>query len=74
MAVDTAAALVAISEDAQARRLAGDDGVSVDDAIRAASAARRAVRDLGIGKARKPDAPSLADYLARDAAPPESAA
>jgi hypothetical protein len=46
--VETAAALSAIAEDAQTRRLAGDTSVTLDDLVRAVSAARRAVRDLGI--------------------------
>lgn len=71
--VETAAALSVIAEDAQARRLAGDQSVSLDDLVRAASAARRAVRDLGIDH-RKPrnQGASLAEYLAaRNAGQPE---
>ena len=55
--VENAAALVAISEDASARRLAGDPDIGLDDLVRTASAARRAIRDLGI----KP--PTERDYV-----------
>jgi hypothetical protein len=69
LAVANAAALSAIAEDAQARRLAGDD-VSLDDIVRYTSAARRAVRDLGLdNRKREPDpGPTLAEHLARRAA------
>ena len=46
IAIEHAAALAVLSEDAMARALRGDPGVSVDDAVRAAGAARRARRDL----------------------------
>jgi hypothetical protein len=64
--VETAAALSVIAEDAQTRRLAGDPSVSLDDLVRAVSAARRALRDIGI----KPNAKreqlglTLAEYVA----------
>jgi len=64
--IETAAALSVIAEDAQTRRLAGDSSVSLDDLVRAVSAARRALRDIGI----KPNAkreqlgPTLAEYIA----------
>lgn len=45
--IETAASLSVIAEDAQTRRLAGDNSVSLDDLVRAASAARRALRDIG---------------------------
>src|ERR1700704_3481460 len=48
LAVSRAAALLALSEDATARRLGGDLSVSLDDVVRLASAARRATRDLGV--------------------------
>lgn len=62
--VETAAMLSALAEDCTARRLAGDDSISLDDLVRAVSAARRAVRDLGIrpGKVLTPG-PTLAEYL-----------
>src|SRR5260221_2595517 len=53
LAVHNAAALSAIAEDAQAKRLAGDTSITLDDLVRATSAARRAVRDLGIGRQRE---------------------
>src|SRR5262245_41789087 len=62
-AVRNAAAAVAISEDAQARRLQGDTSVSLDEVIRAARHARAAVHDLGIDRQREPDAPSPLDLL-----------
>jgi hypothetical protein len=63
LAVHNAAALTAIAEDAQARRLAGDTSITLDDLVRATSAARRAVRDLGLDRKREPAAPSLSEYL-----------
>jgi hypothetical protein len=66
LAVERAAALVAIAEDAQARRLAGDPAVSLEDLVRVDNAAQRAVRQLGI-KAPGVAAPaplSPAAYLA----------
>jgi hypothetical protein len=64
--VETAAALSAILEDAQARRLAGDTSVTLNDIVRAISAARRAVRDLGIDRKRAPEEQSLAGLLRAD--------
>ena len=66
VAVQNAAVMTAISEDAQTRRLAGDPAISLDDIVRAVSAARRAVRDLGLDRKREPAGPSLAEYLARN--------
>jgi hypothetical protein len=57
VAVQNAAALVAIAEDAQTRRLAGDNSVSLDEVVRASSAARRAINDLHIR------APAERDYM-----------
>jgi hypothetical protein len=54
IAVQNAAALTAISEDAAMRRLSGDPGITLDDLVRATSAARRAVRDLGLDRKREP--------------------
>jgi hypothetical protein len=64
LAIDGAAGLVALSEDAVARRLRGE-AVPLDDVIRAVACARRAVRDLGIDRKREPAVPSLAEYLAK---------
>jgi hypothetical protein len=64
--IDTAAALVAISENAQARHLRGDGSITLNDVIRAAAMARRAVRDLGINP-RKPEANPLLALLADQA-------
>jgi hypothetical protein len=64
LAMHNAAALTAIAEDAQAKRLAGDTTITLDDLVRATSAARRAVRDLGLDRKREPTAaPSLSEYL-----------
>ena len=67
VAVQNAAVMTAISEDAQTRRLAGDPAISLDDIVRAVSAARRAVRDLGLDRKREPAGPTLAEYLASHA-------
>ena len=68
--VETAAMLSAIAEDAQTRRLAGDDGISLDDIVRATSAARRAVRYLGLDRKRAPAPIDMDEYLARTAVVP----
>jgi hypothetical protein len=64
--IETAAALSVIAEDAQTRRLAGDSSVSLDDLVRAVSAARRALRDIGIRPNTKREqlGPTLAEYIA----------
>jgi hypothetical protein len=68
-AIERAATLMALAEDAQARRLAGDPSVSLEDLVRIDNAAMRAVRQLGIKPGAKPAAPSSpAEYLARRAA------
>ncbi len=68
VAVQNAAVMVAISEDAQTRRLAGEPGITLDDIVRATSAARRAVKDLGIKAGKPAPAVSLAEHLAARAA------
>ena len=68
--IECAAALSAIAEDAQTRRLAGDPTITLDDLVRATSAARRAVKDLGIKSTTSaPAGPTLAEYLASKKAP-----
>src|SRR5262249_18782996 len=64
--IETAAALSVIAEDAQTRRLSGDSSISLDDLVRAVSAARRALRDIGIGPHAKSEqlGPTLAEYIA----------
>jgi hypothetical protein len=64
--IETAAALSVIAEDAQTRRLAGDSSISLDDLGRAVSAARRALRDIGIRPNTKHEqlGPTLAEYIA----------
>jgi hypothetical protein len=68
LAIERAAALVALSEDAKARRLAGDTGVSLEDIVRTDNAAARAVKALGKPAAAIPAPPTPAEYLARRAA------
>jgi hypothetical protein len=70
LAISTASALTAIAEDASARRLQGDSTVNLDDLVRLVSAARRAVRDLGLDQRREPPEPSLQDYLRSKASKP----
>jgi hypothetical protein len=73
-AVLRAGELIAISEDARARRLSGDASVSLDDLVRVDSAARRALKDLGLKPpgAAKPG-PNLAEYLRSKYGAPGSA-
>jgi hypothetical protein len=68
IAIERAAALVAIAEDAKARRLAGDRGVTLDDIVRVDGAAARAVKALGIKPGAGPKPPILAEHLAQRAA------
>ena len=67
-AIERAAALVALAEDAKARRLAGDTAVSLEDIVRTANAAARAVKALGKPGAASPAPLTPAEYLARRAA------
>jgi hypothetical protein len=70
LAVDRAAQLVALAEDARARRLGGDMAITLEDVVRTDNAAARAVRQLGIGAtAAATPPPSLAAW-AQQAAPP----
>jgi hypothetical protein len=75
-AIERAAALVALSEDAKARRLSGDPTISLEDLIRVDNAAGRAVKALGIkpgaGPHKEPGA-ALDEYLARNHGTPEPA-
>jgi hypothetical protein len=68
LAIERAAVLVALAEDAKARRLVGDPTVSLDDVVRIDNAAARAVRALGIKAAGAPNPPTLADHLRQRAA------
>jgi hypothetical protein len=68
LAVEQASALAAIAEDAQARRLAGDMTVSLEDLVRATNAATRAVKALNIKPAAPASPPSLRAYMASRAA------
>ena len=64
--IETAATLSVIAEDAQTRRLAGDSSINLDDLVRAVSAARRALRDIGIKPHTRHEqlGPTLAEYIA----------
>jgi hypothetical protein len=62
-AIERAAALVALAEDAKARRLAGDQSVTLEDIVRIDNSAARAVRALGIKPNAQPRQQSLAEYL-----------
>jgi hypothetical protein len=68
LAIERAAALVALAEDARARRLAGDTAVSLEDIVRTDNAAARAVKALGKSGAQIPAPPTPAECLARRAA------
>jgi hypothetical protein len=68
LAIERAAALVALSEDAKARRLAGDSAVSLEDIVRTDNAAARAVKALGTPGSAVPSPLTPAEYLARRAA------
>jgi hypothetical protein len=52
-AARTAGMLVAMAEDATARRLAGDTAISIDDVVRAQGCADRAVKRLGLDRKRE---------------------
>lgn len=55
---------VAVAEDMQARQLAGEP-VDIDQVVRAANAAERAIKTLGKAAAKPPaTGPTLAQYLA----------
>jgi hypothetical protein len=62
-AIDRASALMALAEDAKARRLAGNGDVSLEDLVRIDNAAARAVKALGIKPAAATRPPSIRDYL-----------
>jgi hypothetical protein len=72
-AVERAAMLVTIAQDARARRLASDESISLEDLVRVDAAADRAVRRLGF-KAAQPKRQNLREYLAaRQASSPATA-
>jgi hypothetical protein len=77
-AILRAATLIAIAEDARARRLAGEQGISLEDLVRVDGIAMRAVRQLGLRpRGQKADTPTIKDYLktfgaASPGAPPAS--
>jgi thioesterase domain-containing protein len=70
LAVERAAALVAIAEDAQARRLASDPAVSLEDLVRIDNTAVRAVRLLGLKPTPAASTPPSLAAWAQQAAPP----
>jgi hypothetical protein len=53
LAIERAAGLVALSEDARARRLAGDTSISLGDTVKLDNVARRAIEALGLPAERK---------------------
>jgi hypothetical protein len=68
IAIDRAAGLVVVAEDARARRLSGDMAISQEDLVRCDRVAAAAVRALGVDKRReppKPPMPPLSELLAR---------
>jgi hypothetical protein len=67
-AIERAAALVALAEDAKARRLAGDAAITLEDVVRVDNAAARAVKALGIKPGAPAKVPTLQEHLARRAA------
>jgi hypothetical protein len=68
LAIERAAALAALSEDAQARRLSGSPDITLEDLVRIDNAAMRAVKALGIKPAAAPKPSILAEHLAGRAA------
>jgi hypothetical protein len=64
--IECAAMLSAVAEDAGTRRLAGDPTITLDDLVRATSAARRSVRDLNLPKTPPTSGPTLSDILRDD--------
>jgi hypothetical protein len=66
IAVERAATLVVLAEDARARRLAGDTTISLDDLVRTDRVAAQAVRQLGLqNKALREREGSPLDVLLR---------
>src|SRR5262252_8413274 len=53
LAVERAAALTALAEDARVRHLAGDAGVTLEDVVRVGNASSRAVKALGLARKRE---------------------
>jgi hypothetical protein len=72
VAVHRAATLVALSQDAQVRRLAGDMTISLEDVARLDNSANRAVKALDIAAASRRTL-TLAEYLASTDLPADSA-
>ncbi len=68
LAIERAAALVALAEDSKARRLSGDQSISLDDVVRVDGASLRAVKALGLDRQRKPAHVPLSARLAALAA------
>jgi hypothetical protein len=64
-AVERAAALAAVAEDARARRLAGDTSIGLNDLVRVDNAADRALRRVRQTATAKPaSTQTLRDYMA----------
>jgi hypothetical protein len=64
IAIERAATLTVVAEDARARRLAGDLSITLDDLVRTDRAAAAAVRALGLDPKPKPMAVPLRERLA----------
>jgi hypothetical protein len=63
IAIERAAALTVIAEDARARRLAGDLSITLDDLVRTDRAAAAAVTALGLDREHKPATVPLREKL-----------
>jgi hypothetical protein len=72
IAIDRAATLTIVAEDARARRLAGDLDITLDDLVRTDRAAAAAVRALGLDHGRKPSNPPALDLQSSLAAQAET--
>ena len=64
-AVERAARLTALAEDASARAVRGDPQITLDDVVRLQRVSDLAVRRLHLDKHRKSETVGLSDYLAQ---------
>jgi len=69
IAIERAATLVVLAEDARARRLAGDLKISLEDLVRMDRVAAAAIKALGLGHRREPSGPTLGEYLREQGTP-----
>jgi hypothetical protein len=64
LAVERAAVMLALAEDAASRRLGGDLTISLEDVVRLEGAASRAMNRLGLDRRmRKPEGSTLSSLL-----------